>query len=138
MCQYWRLNRQLVTILSFAIPCYRPRVAEDPIQQAWSRVESAWDDDENHRRFLSLCVAFDRLPEAGQRYRAVRENDPTRKDEAQRRIDELIVIATQKLRETGTDKFQPRDTKRRLGIYTFVVMSLLVIIAIWLMLRGYP
>lgn len=104
---------------------------------AWSRVEAAWEDDDEHRRFVALCVALERLPEAGQRYRKIRDRDATRKDEAQRRIDQLIAVATEKLHETAADKFHLRDSKRTLVVFTFIVMGTLVAIAIWLMLRGY-
>ncbi len=114
-----------------------PGVVEDPIAKAWSRVEAAWEDDEEHRRFVALCVALERLPEAGQRYRQVCDTNSARKDEAHRRIDALIAVATEKLRETAADKFHLRDSKRTLVVFTFIVMGTLMAVAIWLMLRGH-
>lgn len=117
-------------------PCYIRAVTEDPVEQAWSRVQSAWEDDEAHRRFLKICLALDRLPEAGWRYRKVQETDPTRKDDAERRIEALISVATEKLTETRADKFQQEAPKRNLTMFAFILMGALMGVAIWLMLRG--
>ncbi|MBW2460321.1 MAG: hypothetical protein JRH11_01660, partial [Deltaproteobacteria bacterium] len=45
----------------------------DPIDVAWNEVEGAWDDRDAHKRFVALCQSLGRLPEAGRRYREVRE-----------------------------------------------------------------
>jgi hypothetical protein len=65
----------------------------DPLREAWEKVDRAWDDPEAHRRFLALCRALGRLPEAGRRYREVREADPSRAASAEAQIDALLAAA---------------------------------------------
>ena len=75
-----------------------PWAAVDPVDEAWGRVEQAWGDAEEHRRFVGVCMALDRLPEAGRRYREVRERDPSRAESAAGHIDKLLSLASQQLR----------------------------------------
>ena len=107
----------------------------DPIEEAWARVEADWGDEEAHRRFIGICVALERLPDAGRRYRHVRENDPARREEAAKRIDGLIVLATQQLQDT---RAVPSTTqhKRTLTWAAFFIMLVLMGTGAWLLLRG--
>lgn len=106
----------------------------DPIDEAWARVEADWGNEETHRRFVGVCVAFERLPEAGKRYRHVRETDPSRSDDAARHIDRLIVLATQQLQDT---RAVPATTehKRTLTWAAFFIMLVLMGAGAWLLLR---
>ncbi len=74
----------------------------DPIDEAWARLEEQWDDAEAHRRFIGLCATLDRLPEAGRRYREVRETDPERREVARAQIDRLLTYAMQSLEAVRT------------------------------------
>lgn len=107
----------------------------DPIDEAWARVEADWGSEEAHRRFVGICLALDRLPEAGKRYRSVRETDPARGADAARHIETLIVMATQRLQDTrvapATD-----EHKRTLTWVAFTIMLLLMGMGAWLLLRG--
>jgi hypothetical protein len=107
----------------------------DPIDEAWGRVEADWGNEEAHRRFVSVCVAFDRLPEAGKRYREVRETDPERRDEAAKRIETLFALAMQQLQDTRTP---PATTahKRTLTWAAFFIMLGFMGAAAWLLMRG--
>jgi len=107
----------------------------DPIDEAWARVEAEWGDENAHRRFVGVCVALDRLPEAGKRYREVRETDPARRDDAAKQIDTLIVLATQQLQDT---RVQPANTehKRTLTWAAFFIMLVLMGAGTLLLMRG--
>ena len=107
----------------------------DPIDEAWARVEADWGNEEAHRRFVGVCVALDRLPEAGKRYRQVREADPARREEAAAHIDRLIVLATQQLQDT---RAVPNTTghKRTLTWAAFFIMLVLMGAGAWLLLRA--
>lgn len=109
--------------------------AVDPIDEAWARVEADWGNDEAHRRFVGVCAAFDRLTEAGRRYREVRETDPSRRDEAAHRIDTLIALAMQQLQDTRS---RPAVTahKRTLTWAAFFIMLVLMGAGAWLLMRG--
>ena len=107
----------------------------DPIDEAWARVEAEWGNEDAHRRFVGVCVALDRLPEAGKRYRQVRENDPARRDVALKQIDRLIGLATQQLQDT---RIRPASTehKRTLTWAAFFIMLVLMGAGVWLLMRA--
>lgn len=112
-----------------------PCPAVDPIDEAWARVEAEWGNPEAHRRFVGVCLALERMPEAGKRYREVREKDPERSTEAAAQIDALIVLATQQLQDTRVAR--PEAThKRTLTWAAFFIMLLLMGAGAWLLLRG--
>jgi hypothetical protein len=107
----------------------------DPIDEAWARVEAEWGDPEAHRRFVGACVALECLPEAGRRYREVREKDPERSEEAERQINALIALATQQLQDTRVAR--PEVThKRTLTWAAFFIMLVLMGAGAWLLMRG--
>ena len=112
-----------------------PSCLVDPLDEAWALVEAEWGDEDAHRRFVGVCVALDRLPEAGKRYREVRETDPARRDDAMKRIDTLITLATQQLQNT---RVQPAGTthKRTLTWAAVFIMLVLMGAGVLLLLRG--
>ena len=98
--------------------------AGDALAAAWEDVERDWENDDVHRRFLALCAVSDRLAEAGQRYRNVRESDPTRAPSAKRQIDALLALATERLLLQKTpppEKGTPRLTFIALGVALVIV-----------------
>jgi hypothetical protein len=106
----------------------------DPIETAWAQVLAEWADPAAHRRFLVLCQSMNRLAEAGKRYRAVRDGEPERRADAQKRIDEILTLAMATLAQTKSDpapKRRPWMLIVAIGIAGSVVMS-----AFWLWLRG--
>ena len=107
----------------------------DPVDEAWGKVEEAWGDAEAHRRFVGVCVALDRLPEAGRRYREVRERDPERAQAAEGHIHKLLALATQQLQDT---RVVPSGAghKRTLTWAAFLIMLVLMGAGAWLLLRG--
>ena len=109
--------------------------AVDPIDEAWARVETDWGDEEAHRRFVGVCVALERLPEAGKRYRHVRETDASRSEDAARQIDRLIVLATQQLEDTKVVR-GTTEHKRTLTWAAFFIMLMLMGAGAWLLLRA--
>ncbi len=111
-----------------------PWAAVDPIDEAWAEVEADWGNEEAHRRFVGVCIALDRLPDAGKRYREVRENDPARREDAARQIDTLIVLATQQLEDTRVEP-PTTERKRTLTWAAFFIMLLLMGAAMLFLLR---
>jgi hypothetical protein len=93
----------------------------DPIDEAWERVDRAWDDEETHRKFIALCRALGRLPEAGRRYREIRDRDPSRRDAAAAHIDALLSAA---MLEMQAHRSPPpmRHGKRWLTIVALLLM----------------
>lgn len=65
----------------------------DPLEEAFAAALATWDDDEAHQRYLAMAQALGRLPEAGRRYREIKESDPVRAPGAQKRLDSLLALA---------------------------------------------
>lgn len=109
-----------------------PARASDPsIEAAWQQVRADWDDEEAHRRFRALCAAVGRLPEAGRRYREVRERDPdpARRAAAERHIDALLALATSTLEHLRTPPRDLAGQRRGLFLAALLVATALVIVA---------
>lgn len=112
-----------------------PSSSVDPIDEAWAKVEAEWGSEDAHRRFVGVCVALDRLAEAGKRYRKVRETDPARREDAVKQIDTLIVLATQQLQDTRVEPTRT-EHKRTLTWAAFFIMLVLMGVGILRLIRG--
>lgn len=108
-------------------------VGDDTLEDAWSAVDEAWDDDDVHKRFIAVCDALGRLDEAGARYRAIRESDPERADEAKRRIDQIVTRALATLQ---SQRVEPTDAPRRRLFWVSVVVFLGILLGTMWMIRG--
>ena len=104
----------------------------DPIEEAWAAVEASWDSPEAHKKFLVLCDTLDRLAEAGQRYRRIKETDPARRAEASKRIDELLGFAMARVK---VDKVEPAKVRSRVEWIALGVSIVLVTAAVVSMMR---
>ncbi|MDP9149815.1 MAG: hypothetical protein M3O36_07765 [Myxococcota bacterium] len=70
---------------------------QDPILDAlWLRVLAAWHDEAAHVALLDHAVRSLQLPEIAGRYRPLLD-DPAKTEEAKKRLDRIIVTATQML-----------------------------------------
>lgn len=107
----------------------------DPIDEAWAKLQADWDDGDAHRKFIGLCATLDRLPEAGRRYRDVRDNDPDpeRRAAAEAHIDRLLGFAMQSLETLRTEP--PRRARSVLLLIAFVVSVGMIGVASWLVLN---
>lgn len=67
----------------------------------WKRVLEAWDEDKPHQAALQYALEHGMLPEIAGRYRALKD-DPAKSARAQRKIDGIVVAATQMMLATKT------------------------------------
>lgn len=67
----------------------------------WRRVLAAWDDDAPHAALLEHALESEQLPELAGRYRAL-ERDPEKAARAKKKLDAIVVTATQMLMATKT------------------------------------
>lgn len=67
----------------------------------WRRTLEAWDDDKPHAAILEHALASEKLPDLAGRYRALKD-DPEKGARAQKKIDGIVVAATQMLMATKT------------------------------------
>lgn len=65
----------------------------------WKRVIEEWDDDKPHQAILKFAIDSQRLPDLAGRYRKLKE-DPAKEARAKKKIDGIVVAATQMLMST--------------------------------------
>lgn len=68
----------------------------------WGRVVEAWDEDKPHGAILEHALRSQKLPDLAGRYRKIQETDEAKAARAQRKIDGIVVAATQLLMSTKT------------------------------------
>ena len=93
------------------------------LEALWKRVLEAWDDDKPHQAALSYALQTERLPDIAGRYRKLL-GDPDKGARAKKKIDGIVVAATQLLMATKTP---PRGKLPWQWTATFAVMCALVV-----------
>lgn len=77
---------------------------KDAILEAlWKRVLESWDDEKTHSALIEHAVRAQQLPEVAGRYRALVE-DPEKGPAAKKKLDAVVVAATQMLMAMKTPK----------------------------------
>jgi hypothetical protein len=103
--------------------------AKDPVLEAlWTRVTSAWDDEAAHATLLDHAVRSQRLPEIAGRYRSLSE-DPDKAPVAKKKLDGIVIAATQMLVSMKT----PKPEKVPLPI-TLTAFAICLVMLGWLAL----
>jgi hypothetical protein len=76
----------------------------DPLLDTlWERVLSGWEDDGKHAALLEHALRTHALPEIAGRYRALAE-DPHKGEVAKKKLDAIVIAATQMLMSMKTPK----------------------------------
>lgn len=93
----------------------------------WKRTLEAWDDDRPHNALLEHALKNEKLPELAGRYRALKD-DPEKGTRAQKRIDAIVIAATQMLMamKTPTRTKTPWQWTAAAAIFFALVCSFLV------------
>jgi hypothetical protein len=93
----------------------------------WARVLEAWDDDKPHQAILQHALDRQMLPELAGRYRALKD-DPARGPRAQKKMDGIVVAATQLMMAIKT----PPRTKTPLSWTLSAALLFALVIALLL------
>lgn len=101
--------------------------ADAVFEALWARCEEAWDDDKPHAAILEHALKAQKLPELAGRYRKIKDGDEARSARAQKKIDGIVVAATQMLMAQKT----PERTKVPLS-WTLSFGLFVVIVVLWL------
>lgn len=109
----------------------RARMDED-LERAWDELLAAWDDADRHKRFLVLAESTGRLAEAGRRYRAMKD-DPARRAEAERRIDEILARAMARM--ATVERTDPAPARSRVEWIALGVSATLIAAALYQLVR---
>ncbi len=120
----------------------KPDAAELPVaagesgdalfEALWSRVLEAWDDDKPHAALLEHALKTQRLPDLAGRYRKIKDTDEAKAARAQKKLDGIVVAATQMLMSMKT----PARTKVPLS-WTLSVGAVCLIVVLWLAYKLY-
>jgi hypothetical protein len=102
--------------------------ADATLDALWSRVEASWDDDKPHQALLEYAITAQRLPDVAGRYRAVKDRDPARAERAQKKLDGIVIAATQMLMAMKT----PADQAKPSRALTLGVAVVGIIVIVWL------
>lgn len=98
----------------------------DPLDEAFAALLADFDNDELHKRFLALAQATGRLPDAGRRYRELKDAEPARAAAVQKRLDALLAVALADLaqrRPVRDDRPKQRLFWVALGVALFIAAS---------------
>lgn len=104
--------------------------ADAIFEALWGRAVEAWDDDKPHAAVLQHALEAQRLPDLAGRYRKIKETDEARAARAQKKIDGIVVAATQLLMATKT----PPRTKVP-WTWTASVAGVCLFVVAWLLYR---
>jgi hypothetical protein len=78
--------------------------ARDPVLDAlWERVLSGWDDEGAHAAVLDHALRSHALPELAGRYRVL-VSDTSKAEIAKKKLDAIVIAATQMLMSMKTPK----------------------------------
>jgi hypothetical protein len=107
-------------------------MTDEPLDQdailegLWGRVTEAWDDDKTHGAVLEYALRSEQLPEIAGRYRALLD-DPEKGAKAKKRIDAIVVAATQLMMATKSEprKKTPGWVTGSAALVVLLLMSLL-------------
>jgi hypothetical protein len=72
-----------------------PNADEKILDALWARVLEAWDDDKPHHALLEYALRAEKLPDVAGRYRALKEADAEKAPRAQKKLDGIVIAATQ-------------------------------------------
>ncbi len=95
----------------------------------WNRAIAAWDDDRPHAALVAYAIRTERLPDLAGRYRKLAD-DPARAERARKRLDGVVLAATNLLYSTKT----PVPTKTPWQ-WTATLAAIAAIVVGWLAYR---
>jgi hypothetical protein len=99
----------------------------DPVLDAlWKRVLEAWEDDKAHAALIDHALREQHLPEAAGRYRSL-VDDPDKGPLAKKKLDAIVLAATQMLMAMKT----PKPGKVPLPI-TLTAFGICAVLLTWL------
>lgn len=104
------------------------RAPDVGFESLWQRVQDDWDDDKVHNAFLEYARTRFLLPEAGARYRKMKEDDPSRAEVVDKKLGALMALALSMLE---SERSEPtKGTPRWLTFVTFAIcLGLLLLLA---------
>jgi hypothetical protein len=103
--------------------------ADAALDALWDNAERAWDEDKPHQALLEYAITAQKLPELAGRYRRVKDGDPARAERAQKKLDGIVIAATQMLMAQKSPEGAPKPSR----VLTAVVFIAFVAMGVWLL-----
>jgi hypothetical protein len=106
-------------------PAETGRTRDAGFEALWQLVLDHWDDDKAHAALIEFALRTEQLPEAAGRYRKLKE-DPAKAERAQKRLDAIVVAATQLMMSMKTpprSKVPLPITLSAFGIFLFTLCA---------------
>lgn len=111
------------------------REPDTGFESLWQRVLEQWDDDKIHAAFLEYARSRYLLPQAGARYREMKESDPGRSEVVDKKLAALMVMAVGMLESSRSEA--PKRPPRWLTFVTFLLCAALVLFLAKRVLSGH-
>lgn len=101
------------------------------LETLWDRALEAWEEDKVHNALLDFALRRQKLPDLAGRYRKVKD-DPKLGPRAQKRLDAIVIAATQMMMQAKTPKrtANPPWLTASAALVSFLLLSGLAY-AIW-------
>ena len=103
------------------------------LRLAWKKLESEWQDENAHKRFIALAQTLKRLDFAGKCFREVKEKDASRAERAQQSIDAIVTaaMANMHLQQPTFNRDDIAVWRRRLTFVAVAVMIIIMAVAVF-------
>jgi len=101
--------------------------SDELFEALWKRCLEAWDDEKPHAALLDHALKTQTLPELAGRYRKIKETEPDKAVRAEKKINGIVVAATQILMSQKT----PPRTKTPLS-WSLTLGLIVLITCAWL------
>jgi hypothetical protein len=89
----------------------------------WDRVVENWNDDKVHGAMIEYAVRGQMLPELAGRYKEL-TNDPDKKERAQKRLNGVVMAATEMLMAMKTPAKPPSNKMLNLVVLAIAVLMI--------------
>jgi hypothetical protein len=103
-------------------------MGDEGFDALWAKVIEDWGDEKRHAAILAYALETENLPELAGRYRALKD-DPEKGAYAQKRIDAIVVSATQMLASMKTPP--PPKQNKPLTIAVAIVSACVISWLAW-------
>ena len=103
------------------------RIPDEGFELLWDKVQEHWDDDKVHGAFLEYARERLLLPEAGSRYRVIKETDPDRAEMADKKLTMLMLLALTLLESA---REQPTTVPKWVSSIAYAVAAVFFVVLI--------
>ncbi len=101
---------------------------DEALDTLWKLALAEWNEPKRHAALLELALGTNRLPDLAGRYRALKD-DPEKGALAKKRLDAIVVAATQMLMATASSRTKAKTPPVVLALAGVLFFAALIWIA---------